>query len=164
MSLHLLQLIDESWCLLLFVLLMNRVCPMSKEASWIMRRPFSRLPTMQKISWTSWITILAHRMHGNKCFFWNAYLNGPLFNPLFFSFKREKVLIWILRRRWHTFLCHLEVTVFPQLSTYHPLGRISLAMIYALTTRRVFIPQMMMMKSSLTPRQMLYECPLYYGF
>ncbi|KAJ8424352.1 hypothetical protein Cgig2_033471 [Carnegiea gigantea] len=52
-----------------------------------------------------------------------------------------------------------DVTVSPQLSTYHPLSRISLAMIYASKTQRVFIPEMMMMKLSLPQRQMLHECP-----
>jgi len=65
----------------------------------------------------------------------------------------------ILRRGWHMFLCHSKVTIFPQLSTCRPVGRISLAMIYTSITQRVFVPQTMVMKPSLPPRQILHKCP-----
>jgi len=50
------------------------------------------------------------------------------------------------------FLWHQEVIISPQLSTYHPLGRISLANDLYLNDWESICTQMMMVKLSLPPR------------
>jgi len=50
-----------------------------------------------------------------------------------------------LRKIWHTFLYHQVVAISLQLSTYYPLGRISLATRCVSMTQIVFAPQVIMM-------------------